>query len=162
MNEDQTNIPDQIDTMPSDAAEVSVVAAMLGVAPRLILRAADAGRIRKWVIEQPGRSRLAAPTLKTNVSMQEVRDWFDREPEARKAPNKSHQYHVVYWVQTDPQSNTQDLDGFIRANSEATLVKREYIVQLRESDAKEIEQMGAKHFERAYGVRGFNFRRLGT
>ena len=162
MKEDQTSVPAQIDTMPSDASEVSVAAAMLGVAPRLILRAADAGRIRKWVIEQPGRSRLASPTLKTVVSMQEVRDWFAREPEARKAQNKSHQYHVVYWVQTEPQSNTQDLDGFIRANSEATMVKREYIVQLRESDAEEIERMGAKHLERTYGVRGFTFRRLGT
>jgi hypothetical protein len=91
-----------------------------------------------------------------------VRDWFNATPEARKPENKSHQYHVVYWVQTEPKCGTQDLAGFIRANAEAVVVKREFIVQLRESDAAVIEQIGGKQIERTYGVKGFSFRRLGT
>ncbi len=162
MNEDQTKLPADVDQMPPDVLEVAIVAAQLGVAPRQILRAADAGRIKSWSIEVPGRTRFTPPTYKRLVSLGETRDWFNATPEARRPENKSHQYHVVYWVQIEPQCGTQDLDGFIRSNAEAVLVKREFIVQLRESDAAEIEKIGCKQIERTYGVKGFSFRRLGT
>jgi hypothetical protein len=162
MNEDQTKLPADVDQMPPDVLEVAIVAAQLGVAPRQILRAADAGRVESWSIEIPGHTRFSPPTYKRLVSLSEVRDWFNATPEARKPENKSHQYHVVYWVQTEPKCGTQDLAGFIRANAEAVVVKREFIVQLRESDAAVIEQIGGKQIERTYGVKGFSFRRLGT
>jgi hypothetical protein len=161
MKEDQTKLP-TMEQMPEDALEVAVVAAQLGVAPRQISRAADAGRINCWSIEVPGATRFVPPAYRKLVSLSEARNWFNATPEARKPENKSHQYHVVYWVQTEPQCGTQDLAGFIRANAEAVLVKREFIVQLRESDAAVIEQIGGKQIERTYGVKGFSFRRLGT
>ena len=43
---------------------------------------------------------------------------------------------------------------------QTTEQKREFIVQLRESEAAEIEHLGPKQIERTYGVRGFSFRRL--
>lgn len=162
MTDDQSKLLSEVVEMPADAAEVNIVAAQLSVAPRQILRAADAGRIRSWVLEVPGRSRLAQPQYKKLVCLSETRDWFNATPEARRPENRSHQYHVVYWSQTEPQSGTQDLAGFIQANAEAVLVKREFIVQLRESEAAEIEHLGPKQIERTYGVRGFSFRRLGT
>lgn len=161
MNENQTDMP-TVDAMPQDAADIAVVAAQLGVAQRQISRAADAGRIRCWSIEVPGATRFVPPTYKKLVSLTEAHDWFNKTPEARKPENKAHQYHVVYWTPTEPQCGTQDLAAFIRANAEAAMVKREFIVQLRESDAAEIERIGAKQIERTYGVRGFSFRRLGT
>ena len=160
MTDDQANVTEST-APPTDAMDVAIVASELGVAPRAILRATDASRIRSWVIEEPGRSSRAQPTRRKLVSLTEARDWFNRTPEARKVENRSHQYHVVYWVQTETQESG-GLAGFIQAKAEAVLVKAEFIVQLRESDAAEIEKLGARQIERTYGVRGFSFRRLGT
>lgn len=160
MTDDQAHVAEST-APPADAKDVSIVAVELGVAVRAILRAADANRIKSWIIEEPGASSRAQPTRRKMVSVAEARDWFNRTPEARKTENRSHQYHVVYWVQSE-SLESGGLAGFIRANAEAVLVKAEFIVQLRESDAAEIEQIGARQIERTYGVRGFSFRRLGT
>lgn len=157
MTDKETNA----ESPPADAMDVAEVANKLGVAVRAVLRAADANRIRSWLIEEPGRSRLARPLRRKLVSLSDARDWFNKTPEARRVENKSHQYHVVFWVQAET-CDSGGLAGFICEKAEAVLVKKEFIVQMRETDAAEIEAIGAKQIDRTWGVRGFSFRRLGT